>query len=129
MKHLSQSSFVVLLSNLLLLFEVFNKTVYVRLADNDDSRRVINEIWTGTPRTAVSDRRGGTITRRVIFPKDSDLAHSGDEDADAEYDDDDDASGVLWDDPDFLTPSSIKLHLKTFTGIEWIRPPVVYFSL
>jgi len=95
------------------------------LPEYDDSRRVINEIWTGTPTTTVSDRRGGTITRRVIFPRDVDLPHSGYEDADDDDDADvDEAGGVLWDDPDFLTPSSIKLHLKTFTGIEWIRPPV-----
>ena len=36
------------------------------------------------------------------------------------------ASGMLWDDPDFPTPSSITLPVsgKTFTGIQWLRPPV-----
>ena len=114
---------MVSLSNLLLLC-----SINVCLPDNEASRKVINKIWTETPSTTVSDRRGGTTTRRDIGPGDADLPHSEDEDADA-VDDDDIISGVPWDDPSFLTPSFIKLLCRTFTGIEWMRPPVSNSSL
>jgi len=57
-----------------------------------------------------------------IGPGDADLPDSEDEDAEAGADVDN--SGVPWDDPDFLTPSTIKLRDKTITGIQWMRPPV-----
>jgi len=96
----------------------------MRYAENEDSRRTINAIWTETPPKTVDGPRRGTTAQRDTGPVDADLPDSEDEDAEAEGDDDFDASGALWDDPDFLTPSSIKLTAKTITAIEWMRPPV-----
>jgi len=94
------------------------------LPENEASRKVINDIWTGTPPSTDNSRPRGTKARWDIGPGDADLPDSEDEDASADVEDDTGGTGVLWDDPDFLTPSSIKLSQKTFTGIEWMRPPV-----
>jgi len=97
-------------------------------SENDAARRTIDEIWRGTPpRTAANNGpRAGrpTVTQVDSGPADADLPDSDDEDAEAADEDDIDGSGVLWDDKDFVTPSSIKVTVKTFTGIEWMRPPV-----
>jgi len=90
------------------------------VTEKEDSRRVINDIWTGTK--SDDGRPGGTTARqRVIGPGDADLPADSDEDDD---DVDEDLGGVLWDDPDFPTPSTIKVTAKTFTGVQWLRPAV-----
>lgn len=98
------------------------------ITENEESRRVINDIWTkGTPPAKTDNARpglGGTITRPQgdnVTAGDADLPADSDEDND---DKDDNLGGVPWDDPDFQTPSSIKVTAKTFSEIEWMRPPV-----
>ena len=83
--------------------------------DTDASRRVV-----ATPPPSANSPRRRTVTVRNNGPGDADLPDSDDDD------DDDDAndSGLPLDDPDFPTPSTIKVTSKTFTEIEWLRPQV-----
>jgi len=81
----------------------------------------------GTEKAGGSSGRGGCCAccrksppgkpRRDIVPGDADDELPRDDPADG-------GGGLLWDDPDFPTPSSIAVSGKTFTGIEWLRPPV-----
>ena len=103
--------------------------VCVVLCDTDSEayRRTIAEIWTTDKTnqkvTVVNEPR---LTAKDIVPGDADLADSEDEDSQSQAGDGRaiDGRAVLWDDPDFSTPSSISVIVKTFTGIEWMRPPV-----
>jgi len=109
----------------------------VVLPDNDESRRVVNEIWKDAragPKnrdsrpTASNAPQRGTAVRRNVVSGDADLPDSDDEDPDAGADVGGGSPGQPWDDPDFPTPSTIKVREQTFTGIQWIRPPVrVYY--
>ena len=92
------------------------------LPENEDSKRVVNE----TPARTGNYRGRGNMIRMDAGPADADLPESDDEDPDADAEDDTESSGALWDDPNFPTPSSIKLPASTgtVTGIEWMRPPV-----
>jgi len=60
--------------------------------------------------------------RPDVPPGDADLPDSEDDGQDNAVNGG--TEGVLWDDPDFPTPSSIWTPNETFTGVEWIRPPV-----
>ena len=74
--------------------------------------------------TSEKERHKPKVTTppKEITPGDADLPENGDE---KEKEGDTAASsGVLWDDPDFPTPSSIILYRQAFTGVEWLRPPV-----
>lgn len=66
-----------------------------------------------------------TPTHKDTAPGDVDLPDG--KDGKGGVREDADVSGKLWDDPDFPTPSSITLKEsgETFTGIEWLRPPVI----
>ena len=69
-------------------------------------------------------QREKSNTRRPIVPGDADLVDSDDDTAPA-VESDNVSRGMLWDDPDFPTPSSIKVaENDVLTRIEWLRPPV-----
>ena len=58
-------------------------------------------------------------TSKDIVPGDAD-----DEPPDDAAQNDAGGDGSPWNDPEFHTPSTITLSGKTFTGIQWLRPPV-----
>jgi len=71
---------------------------------------------------SVNQGQTNTTAWREIIPGDADLPESDDDTEGGE--DAVDASGVVQDEPEFLTPSSIKLEKGTVTGIEWLQPSV-----